>query len=76
MLIIGKINYENNELTYQRDFIPASASLDSLNLLQNWHKKFGQYLENWEQNCIRIIQKINLKTQQANTLTKFNSSYF
>ena len=68
-LIIGKIVYQNNDLTYQREFIPACTSVSSLPGLIDWHRKFRQLLESWEQSCIRIIQKVNQKSQQSNTLT-------
>ena len=68
-LIIGKIVYQNNDLSYQKDFIPACNSMESLPILIDWHRKFLQLLESWELSCIRIIQKVNSKSQQSNSLT-------
>jgi hypothetical protein len=68
-LIIGKIAYQNNDLIFQREFIPACTSVDSLPGLLDWYRKFRQLLDSWEQACIRIIQKVNQKSQQSNSLT-------
>jgi hypothetical protein len=69
-LVIGKISYQNGELLYQKDFVPSCTAINSLPSLVEWYGKFRQQLENWEQYCIRIVQKTNSKTQtqQSNTL--------
>jgi hypothetical protein len=69
-LVIGKITYQNGDLIYQKEFLPSSTAVNSLPALTDWYNKFRQSLENWEQYCIRIIQKINSKTQtqQSNSL--------
>jgi hypothetical protein len=69
-LVIGKINYQNGELIVQKDFIPACTAMNSVPSLTEWYNKFRQVLDGWEQSCIRIIQKINSKTQlqQPNAL--------
>jgi len=69
-LVIGKITYQNGDLLHQKEFLPSSTAVNSLPLLTDWYGRFRQSLESWEQYCIRIIQKINSKTQtqQANSL--------
>jgi len=69
-LLIGKINYQNGELTVQKDFVPACTSMKSLPVLTEWFTKFRQALETWEQYCLKIVQKINSKaqSQQPNVL--------
>jgi hypothetical protein len=69
-LIIGKISCSNGELIFQKEFIPACAVVNSLPALLDWHGKFRQLLENWEQYCIKVIQKTYSKTQlqQPNSL--------
>lgn len=69
-LVIGKITFQNGELLYQKDFIPSCTAVNSLPILMEWYSKFGQQLDNWELYCIRIVQKINSKTQtqQPNSL--------
>jgi hypothetical protein len=69
-LVIGKITYQNGELLYQKEFLPSASAVNSLPLLIDWYGKFRLLLDNWEQYCIKIIQKINSKTQtqQPNSL--------
>lgn len=69
-MVIGKIIYQNGELIHQKDFIPPCTSVNSLPALADWYNKFRQALDNWEQYCIRIIQKVNSKAQaqQPNAL--------
>jgi uncharacterized protein YpmS len=69
-LIIGKISCSNGELIFQKEFIPACTSMNSLPALSDWHGKFRLLLENWEQYCIKVVQKTYSKTQtqQSNTL--------
>jgi len=71
-LIIGKITYQNGELLFIKEFIPSCAVVSSLPSLLGWYVKFRQLLENWEQSCVRIIQKINsrLQAQQPNALSE------
>jgi hypothetical protein len=68
-LVIGKIAYVNGELIPQKDFIPCCTAMNSLPLTREWHDRFRQLSESWEQNCIRIIQKVNSRAQQQNSLT-------
>jgi len=70
-LVIGKITWQNGELLFIKDFIPSCATVGSLPSLAAWYVKFRQMLENWEQHCIRIVQKINSKvqSQQPNALS-------
>ncbi|HVM86775.1 MAG TPA: hypothetical protein VMT76_01215 [Puia sp.] len=68
-LVLGKIVYQNGDLIYQKDYIPPCSSIASLPALEQWHRNFRQQLENWEQYCTRIIQKINSKTQQQQATT-------
>jgi len=69
-LVLGKISYQNSELVVQKDFIPACTAVNSLPALTDWFIKFRLALESWEQYCIKIVQKINSKTQsqQPNVL--------
>jgi hypothetical protein len=69
-LVIGKITYLNGELLVQKDFIPSCTAMNSLPLLIDWHSRFRTALESWEQYCIKIMQKMNSKTQsqQPNAL--------
>jgi hypothetical protein len=69
-LVIGKITYQNGELLFDKEFIPSCTAVNSMPVLLDWYIKFRQLLETWEQYCIRIIQKINSKTQaqQPNAL--------
>jgi hypothetical protein len=69
-LVIGKINYLNGELQVAPDFIPACVAVNSLPELSDWHKKFRLMLESWESSCLKVVQKINSKTQtqQPNVL--------
>jgi hypothetical protein len=71
-LVIGKILYQNGELLFLKDFIPACTSVNSLPAMLDWYIRFRQMLENWEQSCIKIIQKINPKVQaqQPNALAE------
>ncbi len=70
-LILGMIHYRNGELIHQKDYIPACSSVASSPELEQWRRHFKQQLEDWEQYCIKIIQKINSKTQkqQSNSLS-------
>ncbi len=69
-IVIGKIIYQNGELINQKDFIPPCTSVNSVPALADWYNKFRQALDNWEQYCIKIIQKVNSKAQaqQPNAL--------
>ncbi len=64
-LVIGRIDYQNGELQIQKEFIPACTAVESLPALTAWFKTFRDLLDNWEQYCVRIIQKINSRTQTA-----------
>ncbi len=68
-LVIGKISYQNGELLFQREFIPSCTAVNSMPIVLDWHNRFRQLSESWEQHCLKIIQKINAKSQQANSLT-------
>ena len=69
-IIIGRIIYQNGELQFSTDFIPPSTSVASLPVLTDWFSKFRQSLDNWETACLKLVQKINSKTQsqQPNAL--------
>jgi hypothetical protein len=69
-LVIGKITYQNGELLYQKEFIPSCSAMNSHPLLEEWYNRFRLTLENWEQYCLKIVQKTNSKTQtqQPNSL--------
>lgn len=69
-LIIGKIVYQNGELQTSTDFIPPCNSVDALPRLAEWLSKFRQCLDNWELACLKVVQKVNSKTQsqQPNVL--------
>ena len=62
-IIIGNIVYQNGELQLNNEFIPPSASVNSLPILGEWFSKFRQSLDNWELACLKVVQKINSKTQ-------------
>lgn len=62
-LVIGKILFQNGELVFMKEFIPACTAVNSLPAMLDWYIRFRQLLETWEQYCIRIIQKINSKVQ-------------
>lgn len=63
-LVLGKITNQNGELIYHKDYIPPCTSIASLPALDQWYRHFKQQFDNWEQYCIKIIQKINSKAQQ------------
>ena len=69
-LVIGKITFQNGELLFQKDFIPSCTAVYSLPVLMEWYSRFRQHLDSWELYCIKIVQKINSKTQtqQPNSL--------
>jgi len=69
-LIIGRITYQNGELQCSTDFIPPCTSVSSLPILTGWFSKFRQSLDSWELSCLKVVQKINSKTQsqQPNVL--------
>ena len=69
-IVIGKINFQNGELQVATDFIPPCTSMNSMPVLADWHKKFRLILETWETSCLKLVQKINSKTQtqQPNVL--------
>jgi len=69
-LIIGRITYQNGELQFSTDFIPPCTSVSSLPMLTGWFSKFRQLLDTWELSCLKVVQKINSKTQsqQPNVL--------
>jgi hypothetical protein len=69
-LIIGRVTYQNGELQFNADFIPPCASVNSLPVLTDWFSKFRQALDSWEISCLKLVQKINSKTQsqQPNVL--------
>ncbi|HTF29423.1 MAG TPA: hypothetical protein VK625_11310 [Flavitalea sp.] len=62
-LIIGRITYQNGELQFSTDFIPPCTSVSSLPILADWFSKFRQSLDSWELSCLKVVQKINSKTQ-------------
>ncbi len=69
-LLIGKVTYQNGELQFNADFIPPCTSVNSLPVLTDWYSKFRLSLDNWEISCLKLVQKINSKTQtqQPNVL--------
>jgi hypothetical protein len=69
-LVIGRINYQNGDLQINTDFIPPCTSVNSLPVLEDWYTKFRQALDSWELSCLKVVQKINTKTQsqQPNVL--------
>jgi hypothetical protein len=69
-LVIGKISFQNGELIFQKEFIPSCTTVNSLPIVKEWHNRFRQLMETWEQCAIRVVQKINSKTQsqQPNSL--------
>jgi hypothetical protein len=69
-LIIGRVTYQNGELHFSVDFIPPCTSMNSLPVLADWFSKFRQALDGWEISCLKVVQKINSKTQsqQPNVL--------
>jgi hypothetical protein len=69
-LVIGRINYQNGDLQISSEFIPPCISVKSLPVLNDWHSKFRQALDSWESYCLKLVQKINSKTQsqQSNML--------
>ena len=62
-IIIGRIIYQNGELQLSTDFIAPCTSVASLPVLTNWFSKFRQSLDTWESSCLKLVQKINSKTQ-------------
>lgn len=62
-LVIGKITYQNGELQWNNQFIPPCTAVNSLPVLAEWYSKFRQALDSWELSCLKIVQKINSKTQ-------------
>ena len=62
-IIIGNIVYQNGELQLNNEFIPPCTSVNSLPILGEWFSKFRQSLDNWELACLKVVQKINSKTQ-------------
>lgn len=68
-LVVGKISFANGELTPQRDFIPCCTAMTSTTQTREWYERFRQASETWEQNCLRIIQKVNSRAQPQNALT-------
>ena len=81
-IVIGKIIWQNGELQVPPDYIPACTSMKSLPRLTDWFDRFREALENWEQYCIKIIQKINAKAQAqpsnalANNILKISEKMF
>jgi hypothetical protein len=69
-LIIGRVTFQNGELQFSVDFIPPCSSMNSLPVLTDWYSKFRQALDSWEISCLKVVQKINSKTQsqQSNVL--------
>jgi hypothetical protein len=69
-IVIGKVEYLNGDLIYQKEFIPPCVAVNSYPALTDWFNKFRVDGENWEQFCVKIIQKVNSKTQsqQPNAL--------
>ena len=68
-LVVGKISFVNGELIPQKDFIPSCTAMNSTAMTREWHDRFRVLAESWEQNCVRIIQKVNSRAQQQNSLT-------
>ncbi|HTJ10843.1 MAG TPA: hypothetical protein VL547_02400 [Dinghuibacter sp.] len=68
-LVVGKISFANGELVVQKDFIPSCTAMTSIAQTREWYERFRQASETWEQNCIRIIQKVNSRAQPQNSLT-------
>lgn len=67
-VIIGAIDYANGELARRKEFLPPCTSVNSLPaMLEKYHKFLG-YLNALEQNCYKIIQKVNAKIKQQNAL--------
>jgi len=62
-LVIGRVNYQNGDLQINSDFIPPCTSVESLPVLTDWFSKFRQALDIWELSCLKVVQKINSKTQ-------------
>ncbi len=67
-LVIGIIDYSNGELTRRKEYLPPCTAVNSLPAMLEWYDKFQHYLENLEQNCYKIIQKVNMKSKQQNAL--------
>ena len=68
-LVIGKVGFANGELSVQKDFVPCCTAMTSTAQTREWYERFRQSSEAWEQNCIRIIQKVNSRAQPQNSLT-------
>ena len=68
-LLVGIINHRQGELSYNKEFIPPGTVIQCHPLMVQWYNKFRQMSETWEQSAIKILQKINSKTTQANSLT-------
>ena len=67
-IIIGMISYNNGELIFERDYIPACSSIGSLPVLLDWYNKFRQKLEKWGQYSLEIARKTNQKDYKEITL--------
>jgi hypothetical protein len=67
-IIIGAIDYANGKLARRQQFLPPCTSVSSLPDMLEWYHKFQGYLNALEQNCYKIIQKVNAKAKQQNAL--------
>lgn len=71
ILLIGKIEYKNGELIYQRDFIPPCVSVESLPVIKDWHTRLLQQMDMMAGYSTRIIEKITAKgDRETNLLAK------
>lgn len=69
-LIVAKLIYKNNEVRQDADYIPPASTINSTSKLVEWHSRLEGLILNIENNCIKIIHKIKLKTERKSNLSE------